>query len=114
MKHKELAQSKKYSLPRLEYTSYQENQNFTLVIPQEGKLHDRVTQKSRDIFSKDIKEVEQFKNWGNIYLSLRPTESFIPENIIDTWDETVRKYGDDAEKELARIVAILTDEYLLG
>ena len=113
MKHKELAESRKYSLPRLEYTSYQENQNFTLVIPQEGKLHSRIMQKSRDIFSKDINEVEQFKSWGHIYLSLRPADAFIPENIIDTWDETVRKYGDDAAKELARIVAILTDEYLL-
>jgi len=113
MNHKELTQSRKYSLPRLEYYSSDENQSFCLVIPQEGKLYDRITQKSEDIFSKDIKEVEQFKNWGLKYLLLRPDESFIPENIIDTWDDTVQKYGDDAEKQLTRIAAILTDKYLL-
>jgi hypothetical protein len=113
MKHKELTQSRKYSLPRLEYNSSDEDQSLCLVVPQEGKLYDRIMQKTEDIFHKDIKDVEQFKNWGVKYLLLRPSESFIPENIIDTWDVTVEKYGVDAEKQLTRIVEILTDNYLL-
>jgi hypothetical protein len=113
MKSKELAQSRKYSLPRIEYVSSVETQYFCLVIPQQGNLHDRILQKSEEIFGKNAKEVEQYKNWGNKYLYLRPADSFLPENIINAWDETVEKYGKDAQKEIVRISGILSEEYLL-
>lgn len=113
MKHKELTPARKYSLPRVEYVGSEETQSFVFVIPQQGDIHDRALTKAKEIFGKEAGEVQHYKNWGQEYFYLRPAEPFIPENIIDQWNETVRKYGAQAQSEAMRIANILAADYLL-
>jgi hypothetical protein len=76
-------------------------------------IHDRALTKAKEIFSKEAGEVEHYKSWGPKYLYLRPAEPFIPENIIDQWNETVCKYSDQAQSEVMGIANILAADYLL-
>lgn len=112
MKIDKLTESKKYSLPRIEYNCYSENYYFTLVIPAEGKTHDLILKKSNEIFSKKPKDLDLYKNWGKKYIYLSQVETFIPENIIDEWDEKVKFYSEEAIRELNRIKNILTIDFL--
>jgi hypothetical protein len=112
LKENKLRESTKYTLPRIEYNYYSETLNFCFVIPQEGKIHDIIESKSEGIFSQKFKDVEFYRNWGKKYLHLEKPETFIPENIVDSWDANVRSRAEKTVNSFDKITEIVSQTEL--